>query len=73
MNPTVGRIVHYYPTDSDRFGETGKPIAAVIVRVWSDECVNLRLFPDSDDSPWVSSVPYDLEAGEYSWSWPPRG
>lgn len=72
MKPTVGRIVHYYPTTNDRFGEMGKPIAAVIVAVHSDECVNLRLIPDSDDSPWVSSVVYDEGHGEYSWSWPQR-
>ncbi len=72
MKPTVGRIVHYYPQDGDRFGTMDEPIAAVIVRVWSEECVNLRLLPDSDDSPHVSSVPLDENCGAYSWSWPPR-
>lgn len=72
MKPSIGRIVHYYPHDGDRFGETGEPIAAVVVRVWTDECVNLRLLTDTTDTPWITSVRYDESHAECSWSWPPR-
>lgn len=43
MKPTVGRIVHYWapgPKDS-------QPQAAIIVRVWSDTCVNLAILNGS--------------------------
>lgn len=72
MKPSIGRIVHYYPQESDRFGVMGKPISAIVVAVHSAECVNLRLFPDCHDSPWVSSVSRDENNVEFSWSWPPR-
>lgn len=48
-SPSVGRIVHYYPGTTDRFSSAG-PLAAVIVRVWGDECVNLTVF-DGDGAP----------------------
>lgn len=77
MKPTIGRIVHYYPSEYDNpeqwnRGEVGQPIAAVIVRVWSDECVNLRLLTDCDYTPWKTSVVFNEECKEASWSWPPR-
>lgn len=41
IKPTVGRIVHYYPpSDSNCSG----PLAAMVVCVWSDTCVNLAIF-----------------------------
>ncbi len=42
MKPTVGRIVHYYPTNPT--GEALAPLAAIVVAVWSDSCVNLAIF-----------------------------
>lgn len=72
MKPTVGRIVHYCPTEGERYATMGEPIAAIIVKVWSDECVNLKLFTDSDIAAHMSSVPFDIEHGEMSWNWPPR-
>lgn len=77
MTPSIGRIVHYYPTASDnpedfRNNKLGKPIAAVIVKVHSDECVNLRLITDSESLPWKTSVCFDEALSEMSWSWLPR-
>jgi hypothetical protein len=39
---------------------------AVIVRAWSDTLVNVRIFQDGPDVPWMASVPlfYDREALE---------
>lgn len=78
MNPTIGRIVHYRPTASEReaWAELGNPIGddqllpAVIVRVWSDECVNLRVFLDGNESPWVTSATHGTD--ECNWRWPAR-
>lgn len=42
MTPTVGRIVHYYPTGVTP--QTGKPQAGIVTMVWSESCVNLALF-----------------------------
>ena len=77
MKPTIGRIVHYYPTASDHPQDflnqkLGEPIAAVIVKVWTEECVNLRLISDSDSTAWITSICYDEAHSEMSWSWPPR-
>jgi hypothetical protein len=74
QRPTVGRHVLYTPTAAERDEWAGNPIApgeqlpAVIVAVWSDECVNLRVLQDGPDVPWVTSVP--LGTGEYTWQWP---
>ncbi len=70
--PTIGRIVHYYPQPMDRWGTQGEPTAAVICRVFSDDCVNLRVFADSDDLPLITSVVFDEDHSSFSWSWPPR-
>lgn len=44
IKPTVGRVVHFFPATSDALYCNGEPLAATIVRVWSDTCVNLALF-----------------------------
>lgn len=78
QKPSVGRIVQFKPTDSQRaeLERVGNPVdpddwlAAIVVRVWSDTCVNLRVFADGDAAPWVTSA--ELGEGVYNWRWPPR-
>lgn len=41
MKPTVGRIVH--------FVQNHVHYAAIIIKVWSDVCVNLHVFPNESD------------------------
>lgn len=72
--PTIGRIVHYFPTpgDSDQpWASHGPevPVTAVVVRVWSDECVNLRLLVDGDGTPWVTSVAFSDAPEPSTWNW----
>jgi hypothetical protein len=70
MKPTVGRIVHF--VDPKR---PDVAIAAIIVRVWSDTCVNLQLFQDSNAlGGWETSVLYDENASPAAraWHWPPK-
>lgn len=44
--PSIGRIVHYILPAGPKKGEHR---AAIVVRVWSDECVNLRVFLDGSN------------------------
>jgi hypothetical protein len=64
MKPTIGRIVIY--TLYDGF----EPCPAVIVRVWSDTCVNLKVFIDGPQDMWVTSVCEGT--GPRSWHWPAK-
>lgn len=45
ITPTVGRIVHYYPT-ADDLGPmgSGQPFAAIVAHVWNDRCINIAYF-----------------------------
>lgn len=45
--PTVGRVVHYYPTEHEVSVE---PLAAIIAHVWSGQHVNLMVI-DADGVP----------------------
>lgn len=74
--PSIGRIVHFvYPDklDSDTQEKLERP--GIIVRVWSDTCVQLQVFTDgsNDGEPnvaWKTSVVYDEGKRGYSWHWP---
>lgn len=46
MKPSIGRIVHFH------FEYCGEPAVApaVITAVWSDDCVNLQVFPDGSNA-----------------------
>lgn len=67
---TIGRIVWFVPASADS-AERDWP--AIVIRVWSPTCVNLRVFRDDGGQELVSSVPYD-ETGRnnYAWRWPER-
>jgi len=80
--PTVGRIVHYEPEESQKFRSVG-PIAAIVTSVMSNSklgTVNLRAFPDSaldtmtgdDRFTRLANVPYSELAKPGHWSYPPR-
>ncbi len=49
---------------------TVKDVPAVIVAVWSETCVNLKVIGDGPQDTWVTSV--SEGTGERSWSWPER-
>lgn len=49
----------------------GDAFPAVIVRLWDDDTVNLRVWLDGTDDLWATSRP----VGDYipgTWSWPAR-
>ena len=73
--PSIGRIVHYNVSDGDsadlkhNYSET---LPAIIVRVWSDRTVNLKVFTDGPNDVWLTSRELEDEPGqEGRWSWPP--
>ncbi len=64
MKPSIGRIVHV-TTDS-----AGTVEPAIITRVWTENCINVTLFPDcADPHPMTSLVQGN---GTHEWYWPPR-
>ena len=69
MKPSLGRIVLYRGMQSN--GSNEHP--ALVTRVWSDTCVNLTVFPDSNSIATMTSVNQDEEMiREIGWRWPPR-
>lgn len=74
--PSVGRIVHYVLPDGRSKGEV-RP--AIIIRVWSQTCVNLQVFIDhTNDYPipqvedlWRTSVMEGDKDQLGTWFWPP--
>jgi hypothetical protein len=78
MEASIGRIVQYKPMAEERkqWGAQGNPISeddwlpAIVVAVWPEGKVNLRVFIDGDGLPWVTSA--ENGEGELCWRWPPR-
>jgi len=75
MEPTPGRIVIFkladYQKANPEFQNNGSDTCpAIVVRAWSATCVNLRLLTNGPNTPWVTSVLFGTEDGQ--WSWPER-
>jgi hypothetical protein len=77
MKPSIGRIVIFQLPDRSSIDVC----PAIITRVWSDTCVNLRLLPDCDLTGPVSAMPqgntptsvlFSEGGGGRTWHWPPR-
>lgn len=69
MIPTIGRIVIYKPAISEKpQSNMAEELPAVIVRVWSEDCVNLKIINDGENDIWKTSV--IKGDGEYQWHWP---
>lgn len=70
--PTIGRIVHFFPhagdSQMDEAARRSTAQAAIITRVFSDECVNLNVFTDSGVVVQTSVL---QGVGGYRWDWPP--
>lgn len=61
-SPSVGRIVLTTVDPRQNNGSSEAP--AVITRVWNDEMVNLKVFLDSGDTLWKTSVKFQDKAPE---------
>lgn len=70
MNPSIGRIVHYW------FSGASTPVPAVITKVWSDTCVNLGVFGSGySEVTSVARGEIDASGAQPSsrfWDWPPK-
>jgi hypothetical protein len=75
-----GRIVTYTLGQADadaingrsqsNFASAGDEYPALIVRVWTDDCVNLQVFYDGEGSLWCTSRVRG--PGLSHWEWPAR-
>lgn len=76
MEPTIGRIVIYKPTEEEKktlakSGNACDQLPAIIVNAFGDDVVNLKVQTDGTDSAfWKSSTPKGDNEGE--WNWPER-
>jgi len=80
MKPTIGRIVIYNVSDEQKiamensYKNTGKScnvqskLPAIIVAVWSDIVVNLKVITDGNEDLWITSV--HQGDGQTEWNWP---
>lgn len=72
--PTIGRIVIYNTTEAQRkeFEKNNenqaKQLPAIIVAVWSNSCVNLKVITDGKNDLWVTSSVQGEQDG--NWNWP---
>ena len=68
MKPTIGRVVIYKYVSKCEHNNFAEECPAVIVRVWSDTCVNLKLLEDGPENSWKTSV--TKGDGVNNWHWP---
>lgn len=65
MKTTIGRIVLYRKSEDEVF-------PAIIVRVWTEDCVTLRVFTDGDEIAPLLVTSVGMGDGPRTWSWPQR-
>ena len=71
MEPTIGRIVIFnVPEDMKPKVNFAEKLPAIVVRVWSNGILNLKVFGDSPDVIWVTSV--SQGDGPNQWNWPEK-
>lgn len=71
MKPTIGRIVIYNMPDYLKNGVNGNKsdkLPAIIVAVWSETMVNLKVITDGQNDLWVTSA--SQGDGPNQWNWP---
>lgn len=70
MKPSIGRIVIFHCDEQQReeMNNHQPDAPAVITAVWNDECVNLKVLLDGENTLWITSAA--LGTGEREWSWP---
>jgi len=70
MKPSIGRIVifHCDAQQREEMNNYQDHAPAIITAVWGDECVNLKVLLDGENTLWMTSV--ILGTSERQWSWP---
>lgn len=79
MQPTVGRIVHYWdgpPEDGRGPADDFRLHAAIITHVWSDTVVDLVVFAKAwtpaNAAQTLHAVPFSPAGKHRCWSWPAK-
>lgn len=76
--PSIGRIVIYVCADHEPSFNGSREHPAIITRVWSDTCVNLKVFfdgsagVDTRTSATLITTPGDTRNPNAGWRWPER-
>lgn len=73
MKPTIGRIVMYNMTQDDKNKINGNKmdvLPAVIVAVWGETCVNLKVISDGLNDLWLTSKQVCETPTPGFWNWP---
>jgi hypothetical protein len=71
MKPTIGRIVIFNVPDYIKNGINGNKqdkLPAIIVAVWSETTVNLKVITDGQNDIWTTSVSQGDNVNQ--WNWP---
>jgi hypothetical protein len=71
MKPTIGRIVIFNMPDYLINGVNGNKqtkLPAIIVAVWSETTVNLKVITDGQNDLWVTSASQGDSPNQ--WNWP---
>ena len=69
MKVTIGRVVIFnVPEDLKPKVNFAEVLPAIVVRVWSDDVVNLKIFTDGPEDIWTTSIPKGTEPNQ--WNWP---
>lgn len=71
MKPTIGRIVIYELAGSEFNNNGATEAPAMVVRVFDDGKVNLKVLADGPGDAWRTSVIEGTAPG--TWHWPARG
>lgn len=69
------RMAELLQISAGQIGNSVKPgdiVPAIIVRAWSDTCVNAQAILDGGDTHWLMSRSLDAEKSHQSWHWPER-
>ena len=82
QKPTPGRIVQYVISETDATEHAQHPrgnapragdvLPAVVVRVWDDGLVNLKVFLDGPEDHWATSRREGTADEPATWHWPAR-
>ena len=74
MKPTIGRIVKYIPTDLEKkemekadYCNVAEELPAIIVAVWGEDCVNLKVMLDGVGDRWITSTLKGDQPGQWDW------
>ena len=69
MEPTIGRVVIFnVPEDMKPKVNFADQLPAIIVRVWTEGVVNLKIITDGFEDIWQTSVAKGSDVNQ--WQWP---